>query len=233
MLTTPTRSTGFLPAYDGMAPNVLTSSQAGNAANINRGFKQDQTSLSGDVDIWLGRSNYITVRGGYFYDNYADTGIPTTTSVRWNTTSVGVPGVPAALQQPIGFQNTPRAIITNFDTTKLGIFQIDYNHSFSAAGLHVLKGGFGIRNSVNDVDSSYPGGYVLLAQSELPLLHDPNSATGREELLIDGPEFATVQFARFRLRRRRVAAAQPDRVGSRSMPRMWKVGHESKTRSWP
>lgn len=162
VLATPTRSTGRLPAYDGTNSNWLSSSLASNVINNSIGYKQDQYNLSGDVDIWLGRSNYITLRGGYFYDNYADTGIPNTTSVLWNTPSIGVPGVPAALQQPTGFQNTPRLIINNKDATKTGVFQIDYNHSFTAGGSHLLKGGFGVRHATNDVDIAYPGGYVLL-----------------------------------------------------------------------
>jgi putative ABC transport system permease protein len=44
------------------------------------------------------------------------------------------------------------------------------------------------------------GGYVLLAQSELPVLHDPNTAAGREALLVDGPELARTHITRFRLR---------------------------------
>jgi hypothetical protein len=73
-----------------------------------------------------------------------------------------VPGVPANLQQPTGFQNTPRTQITNKDQTKTGVFQIDYNQSFKAAGQHAIKGGFGIRHTTNDVDSAYPGGFVYL-----------------------------------------------------------------------
>ena len=30
------------------------------------------------------------------------------------------------------------------------------------AGSHLLKGGVGVRHTTNDVDSTYPGGYVLL-----------------------------------------------------------------------
>ncbi|MEO7270704.1 MAG: FtsX-like permease family protein, partial [Vicinamibacterales bacterium] len=45
------------------------------------------------------------------------------------------------------------------------------------------------------------GGYALIAQSELPMLHDPGTADGRAALLIDGPELAQARIARFRLRR--------------------------------
>jgi len=45
------------------------------------------------------------------------------------------------------------------------------------------------------------GGYALLAQSELPMLHDPGTPDGRAALLIDGSELADARITRFRLRR--------------------------------
>jgi hypothetical protein len=44
------------------------------------------------------------------------------------------------------------------------------------------------------------GGYVLFAESELPLLHNPNEPSGREALTIQAPELAQVRFTRFRVR---------------------------------
>ena len=44
------------------------------------------------------------------------------------------------------------------------------------------------------------GGYVLFGESELPLLHNPNDASGREALTIQAPELAQVRFTRFRVR---------------------------------
>ena len=44
------------------------------------------------------------------------------------------------------------------------------------------------------------GGYVLFAESELPLLHNPNEPSGREALLIQAPELAQVRYTRFRVR---------------------------------
>jgi putative ABC transport system permease protein len=43
------------------------------------------------------------------------------------------------------------------------------------------------------------GGFVLLAQSELPLVHNPNDAAGRDALLMDRPEAARARFTRFRM----------------------------------
>jgi hypothetical protein len=45
------------------------------------------------------------------------------------------------------------------------------------------------------------GGYVLLAESDLPILPDPNTPAGREALLVDGPEIARTHVTRFRLRK--------------------------------
>jgi outer membrane receptor protein involved in Fe transport len=110
----------------------------------------------------------VTVRGGYFSDNYFDTGIPNTTSVTWinpsfpSSTCPVCATLPPSLQQPTGYNNTPQAKISEADTTKTGLFQIDYNHAFNAAGSHMLKGGFGLRHTVNDVNVAYPGGYVRI-----------------------------------------------------------------------
>jgi outer membrane receptor protein involved in Fe transport len=162
VLYTPLRSTGTLSAYDGTAPTFISSSLAGNAANIPRGFNQDQTNVSGNVNLTLSGSSSLSVRGGVFSDRYKDTGVSTTTSVLWNAPSIGVPGVPANLQLPKGAQNTPRTQITSKDDTQTSFFQADYNHAFNLAGSHLLKGGVGVRHTVNEVNSTYPGGYVLL-----------------------------------------------------------------------
>jgi putative ABC transport system permease protein len=44
------------------------------------------------------------------------------------------------------------------------------------------------------------GGFALLAESDVPIVHNPNEPGGREELLIRAPELADVRFARFRMR---------------------------------
>jgi hypothetical protein len=162
VLWTPVRSEGTLSAYDGTGPQFISSSLAGNAAQTARGFEVDQTNVSGNVDFYLSSSSSLSIRGGQFSDKYADTGVSTTTAVIWNTPSIGIPGVPAELQLPNGTQNTPRVLITNKDQTKTGFVQVDYNHAFSAAGSHLIKGGVGLRHTTNEVDSTYPGGYVLL-----------------------------------------------------------------------
>ncbi len=161
-LMTPTRSTGRLPNYDSTGTNFIASSSAANEANRTRGFESDQNNIGGNVDLSLSNTAYLTVRGGYFYDNYKDTGVPLITSYTYQAPNFNVPGVPPSLQGPVNTVNTPRILLSNFDKTTQGFFQLDYNHAFTGLGSHLIKGGWGVRRSVNDVDVAYPGGYVYL-----------------------------------------------------------------------
>src|SRR4029453_930870 len=106
----------------------------------------------GNGDLSLTNNAYLTVRGGYFYDNYKVTGVPLTTSYTYQTPNFDVPGVPPSLQGGFGTVNTPRIQITNFDKATQGPFAVDSNHQLNAAGPHLIKGGWGIRGAVNDVD---------------------------------------------------------------------------------
>lgn len=160
VLYTPTTSKGTLPAYNGAAPNVISSSRDANAVNLDRGFEQTQTNTTGNVDLTLSNASFLSVRGGYFADSYNDTGIPTTTNYIYQTSNVGMPGVPARVQGPVLTQNTPRAIIVEDDTTTRSFVNADYNQSFRAGGFHTIKGGVGWQHTVNDANQAYPGGYV-------------------------------------------------------------------------
>src|SRR6185436_3107793 len=44
------------------------------------------------------------------------------------------------------------------------------------------------------------GGFALLAQSEVPIVANPNDEAGREALVVNAPDFRRVKFTRFRLR---------------------------------
>ena len=119
ILWTPTRSTGRLPAYNG-GPNVLASSLDSNLANQDRGYEIDQTNHSGTLDVFLSNYSFLSVRGGYFTDNYSDTGIPPVSSVTYRSSGIGLPfDIPADLQQPVNAQNVPRARNNFMDDTDL------------------------------------------------------------------------------------------------------------------
>ena len=115
------------------------------------------------MDLSLTNSSFLSFRGGYFHDRYSDTGIPETTTYTYQTPSTPFNAVlPASLRGGTGTANLRRAQITEFDTTKRSSFNTDYNHVFTGAGVHTLKGGYGFQRTTNDIDTFYPGGYVFI-----------------------------------------------------------------------
>ncbi len=160
VLYTPTTSEGYLPGYNGTGANVLSSSRDANAVNLERGFEIGQTNVNGNVDIVMSSTSFLTLRGGYFRDNYKDTGLPLTTNYQYQTPNIGMPGVPPSLQGPTLTQNTPRALIVDRDLTTRGFFNADFNQTLEVGGYHMLKGGVGVQRTVNDAAQAYPGGYV-------------------------------------------------------------------------
>ena len=160
MLYTPTTSEGYLPGYNGTGANVLSSSRDANAVNLERGFEIGQTNVNGNVDIVMSSTSFLTLRGGYFRDNYKDTGLPLTTNYQYQTPNIGMPGVPPSLQGPTLTQNTPRALIVDRDLTTRGFFNADFNQTLEVGGYHMLKVGVGVQRTVNDAAQAYPGGYV-------------------------------------------------------------------------
>jgi Carboxypeptidase regulatory-like domain/TonB dependent receptor-like, beta-barrel len=162
-LWTPTTATGTHSAYSGSNPNQVTGSVESLRPNIDRGYEINQFNTSGTVDITVADSAFVRVRGGFFHDRYSDTGIPSTTSYSYQTPTTTLNAIiPPSLQGGTNVTgvNTPRAQITEFDTTKRQTFDVDYNHSINAAGSHTLKGGYGFQHVLNDINSFYPGGYV-------------------------------------------------------------------------
>jgi hypothetical protein len=161
VLWTPTKASGTLAAYDAATANAINRTQSGLAANIGRGYEVNQINTSGTVDLSLTNSSFLSFRGGIFRDRYSDTGIPDITPYTYGNSTESVAALlPPSLLGPSGTANTPRAQITNFDTTKRRNFAVDYNHVINAAGYHTLKGGYMIQRTINDIDSTYPGGYV-------------------------------------------------------------------------
>ena len=157
-LWTPTMSTGRLPAYN-YEPNMVTSSLASNQINRNVGFFNPQSSYTGQADFTLTNTSLLSVKGGRFWDNYKSTGIPGFSSVTFQTSSIGLPfSIPAALQQPTGFQNTPRLINTFNDLATRTYVQADFSQYLNFGGTHNFKFGIGTSKWVNNVNIAYPGG---------------------------------------------------------------------------
>jgi hypothetical protein len=179
MLWTPTYSTGSLPAYNGFGPQFQSSTLASNEPNRQRGFVTDQRNLSGTVDITLTDTMSLSVKAGYFRDDYRDRGTSSTTSIRYRTNSIGLPGVPPEFQGASLYQNTPAVQVTDHDTTSQSFVQADYSTAFMAGGYHSLKLGGAIRRNSNDVDRRYPGGQVEIFWDSSFTSSVPDVGTGR------------------------------------------------------
>jgi hypothetical protein len=164
VLWTPTTSEGTLTAYDEFSPNRVSSSLASNQPQKTRGFESPQKSYSGSLDFTLNNSSLLSVRGGYFDDNYMDTGIPAISSVVYQTSNLALDyPIPADLRGGINFQNTPRVQFAAYDHTTRGYMNADYIKAFNAKGTHNFKAGVGYQKTFNEVDNTYPGGgYVFV-----------------------------------------------------------------------
>ncbi|HWB28944.1 MAG TPA: carboxypeptidase regulatory-like domain-containing protein, partial [Vicinamibacterales bacterium] len=162
-LWTPTKADGTIAAYDGAGANGINTSKDSLAPNLTRGYEINQVNATGSADISLGNNAFLSVRGATFNDRYTTTGIPLVTPYTYGNSTTAVDDLlPADLRGPIGTANTPRAQITDFDTTRRSTFNVDYNHIFTAWGYHTFKAGYGFQRTINDINSYYPGGYVNL-----------------------------------------------------------------------
>ena len=74
-LWSPAKAEGRLPAYNNVA-NAVTSTLASNAVYQQVGYFQPQNNYSGQIDYTITPTSLVTVRGGRFWDNYKDTGVP-------------------------------------------------------------------------------------------------------------------------------------------------------------
>ena len=164
-LWTPTKATGTLTSYNGANPNQYVGTVKSLLPQIDRGYEINQVNTSGTLDVSMGTSAFFSARGGLFHDRYSDTGISQVTPYSYQTPTTPLNAViPPALQggTNVAGVNTPRAQITEFDTTKRSFFDVDYNHVVSAGGLHTFKAGYGFQHVENDINSYYPGGYVSI-----------------------------------------------------------------------
>jgi outer membrane receptor protein involved in Fe transport len=162
-LHTPTKAEGTLAAFDGAAADGSTQTVEGVAANNIRGYKVPQWQAAGTLDYVLSNSTILSLRAGYFDDNFQDTGVNTSQTYEYASSSVGLAGVPAQYQQPAGYSNLPRARVNDHDLTTRKYVNLELTTAFQAAGAHNLKVGGGWSRSTNDVELAYPNqGFVTL-----------------------------------------------------------------------
>ena len=153
------KRSGLLPGYDGMTPNSNTNAASLYASYPTQGWYAPQNNYAGTVDITLSNTALLSLKGGYFWDNYKDLGAPTTPRVRYQVDATSLPfAIPAEYQHGLYWANTTLTTVNYFDITSRGYFQADYSQSFRFLGTHFFKVGAGLQKTVNNVKQLYQGG---------------------------------------------------------------------------
>ena len=155
-LYTPSYLTGSLFAYDGFAPNASTRDIATAQGSATRGYNQPEQSYTANVDFTVSNTSLLSVKAGRYYLNYKEVGIPYSYYTWWRASSTDIPGVPANLQQPSGFQ-TPSAATVLSDMTTRTYVQADFTQFVNFGGTHNFKAGIGTQKNVNRVNDSWYG----------------------------------------------------------------------------
>lgn len=160
-LWTPEMSTGRLPSYDGEA-NSVVATKTSNQINKQIGYFNPKSSFTGEINATLSNRAVLTVRGGRFWDDFKDTGIPDNAAVEYRipTASLGAleANIPVAERGGTGFLNTPRLRRRAFEVSTRTQIQADLGVNANMMGNHDLKIGIGTMKNINKVEDSYPGG---------------------------------------------------------------------------
>lgn len=125
-------SRGLLPALDG------TSNPAANYA-IDELTPNYSASVGVDLvpNHWL----FTSARAGYFFRNFYNEGVYRGDRIIYQSSSLGLAGVPAEYQHPRGFANVPTNIGRDRGKGPHFSAQIDSTLFVSALGQHQMKGG--------------------------------------------------------------------------------------------
>ncbi|MBN1569960.1 MAG: TonB-dependent receptor [Acidobacteria bacterium] len=158
-LYTTTKRDGLIPAYNAMATGTNTNTIDTYENYPTQGWYMPKNNYAGTVDITLSNTSLLSLRGGYFWDNFKDTGAPSTPMVQYGYGNIGMEGIPLDMQHDANWYNVPGISVNNYDITSRGYFQADYSHSFRWYGTHYFKAGAGVQKNVNKVDANYQGGY--------------------------------------------------------------------------
>jgi len=136
------KRTGLLHELDGTSsPTALF--------DIDR--KQPGATYSGQLDFIATDRFYLAARLGHFRYDTEDIGVPNERRFIFQRSSIGLAGVPASLQRPLGFSNVAtNTSVTDDLYTRTGV-NIDATYFASFAGQHTFKAGVQLDRYANDV----------------------------------------------------------------------------------
>jgi hypothetical protein len=162
-LDTTQRVTGSLYAYDGMGPGWSTSDVASAKGSGTRAYHQPEKSYTGGADFTVSNTSLLSIKAGRYYLDYKELGIPYKSYFWYQSSSVGMAGVPTELQKASGYA-TPSAAQVQWDITTRTYGQFDFSQYAKFLGSHAIKFGMGRAKNVNNVNKSFngPDGRVLV-----------------------------------------------------------------------
>ncbi|MEJ2110156.1 MAG: TonB-dependent receptor, partial [Acidobacteriota bacterium] len=157
-LYTPQYLTGSLPTYDGGTPNSSSIQYQDISGYRIRGYDQPENSWTGSIAFTLTPSAILSVKGGRYYLNFKNVGVPFSKEYWWETSSLELPefNIPIEYQRD-GGSKTPDAGKTSYDITTRTYVQADYSQYVHFAGEHNFKFGVGVQKNVNRVLDSWSG----------------------------------------------------------------------------
>jgi hypothetical protein len=129
------RQEGLLPALDG-------------TSNPGADYTIDEVtpnySASAGVDVTPSSRVLLSARTGYFLRDFYNEGVYRGDRVLYQTSSIGLPGVPPIYQQPRGYTNAPSNIGRDKGRGPHLSLQLDGSLFLSAVGQHQMKAGLQI-----------------------------------------------------------------------------------------
>jgi hypothetical protein len=123
---------GLLPASDGSGSP---------AADYSIDEITPNYSVSASVDFSPSSRALLSLRTGYFFRDLYNEGVYRGDRYAYQTSSLGLPGVPVEYQQPRGYANVPTNRSQDRGKGPHLAVQLDGTIFFTAAGQHQLKGG--------------------------------------------------------------------------------------------
>jgi hypothetical protein len=126
------KQSGNLPALDG---------SSNPAADYSIDSIYPNYAVSTSVDYTPSNRAMLSLRAGYFYNDFYNEGVYRGDRYVYQTSAIGFPGVPPDYQQPRLYANAPtNSAADRMQGPHLGI-QLDGTFYFDAAGRHQVKGG--------------------------------------------------------------------------------------------
>jgi len=152
-----TRREGTLQRQDGTSPQN---------ADYDEILEQPSWSASATVDWTPSAGVFTSLRASYWARDWYTDDVYQGDQLRWQTSSIGVPGVPPEYQQPRGFANVP----SNFgwDRERQGRLALQWDGTafFSLAGRHQLKGGVQLERRTLDILGGNTGNVLDLFRGQ-------------------------------------------------------------------